>query len=93
MSLKGLLTLAVIGCALYFGWPIIEAVLIILPIPDPKDVTEKVKAFISNLTAPKSGAPTGTAKKGYTGNFNQLPETLGDSDEEIDDISKPPTVT
>jgi hypothetical protein len=26
---------------LYFGWPIIEKILIALPIPDPKDVKEK----------------------------------------------------
>ena len=49
-TFKTLLTLAVVGLALYFGWPIIEAVLIILPIPDPKDVIEKVKGFAAGLS-------------------------------------------
>jgi hypothetical protein len=36
--------IALIGFAcLYFGWPIIEAILLLLPIPDPKDSINKVK--------------------------------------------------
>jgi hypothetical protein len=33
--------LILLGAVFYFGWPIIEAILIALPIPDPKDITEK----------------------------------------------------
>jgi hypothetical protein len=29
--------------ALYYGWPIIEAIILILPIPDPKNSLEMVK--------------------------------------------------
>lgn len=80
------------GLALYFGWPIIEAVLIILPIPDPKDISEKVKGWFNSIRASAKASPP-AAKKGYTGNFNQVPETLGESDEEGDDIGRAPTVT
>ena len=34
-SFRGLFMSAVLAAVLYFGWPIIEAVLILLPIPDP----------------------------------------------------------
>lgn len=27
---------------LYYGWPVIEAILILLPIPDPKDIKAKI---------------------------------------------------
>jgi hypothetical protein len=36
--------LALIGACFYYGWPIIEAVILVLPIPDPKDQIEKVKS-------------------------------------------------
>lgn len=92
LSFKGLLTIAVVCLALYFGWPIIEAILIMLPIPDPKNVAEKLKNLFS-----KSKLSDKAGKKGpvYTGNFNQAPETLGESDEdnEDDDIGKAPSVT
>jgi hypothetical protein len=32
----------VLLAALYFGWNYVEAILILLPIPDPKDIKEKV---------------------------------------------------
>jgi len=37
-------TLAIIAACLYYGWPIIEAVILVLPIPDPKDQIERVKS-------------------------------------------------
>jgi len=35
--------IAVIGALCYYGWPIIEAVLLLLPIPDPSEMKDKVK--------------------------------------------------
>jgi len=32
----------ILGAVLYFGWNYVEAVLIMLPLPDPKDLKEKV---------------------------------------------------
>jgi hypothetical protein len=98
LSLKGLLTLALVGLALYFGWPVIEATLIILPIPDPADLSEKIKSWASSLRQAAFGGAqkAGASKKGagYTGNFNQKPETLGESDEEgEDDTTRTPTLT
>jgi hypothetical protein len=43
ISLKSLLSLVLLGGIFYYGWPVIEAIMIALPIPDPKDVTDKLK--------------------------------------------------
>jgi len=48
-SLKGIFYLMLIGCLVYFGWNYIEALIIFLPFPDPKDVQEKVKEKWSGL--------------------------------------------
>lgn len=48
MKSAGLVAL-VLAC-LYYGWPIIEAVILVLPIPDPKDSIEKAKALAGSAT-------------------------------------------
>jgi hypothetical protein len=44
VSFKTIGTIAIMAACLYYGWPIIEAVILVLPIPDPKDQIEKVKS-------------------------------------------------
>jgi hypothetical protein len=81
--------MAIIAIMLYFGWPIIEAILIMLPIPDPKDIKEKIKGLVTRSSSSNTSTTAKPAVKGagYTGNFNQAPESLqGESDDEEDDI-------
>lgn len=33
--------LGVMGVLCYYGWPIIEAILLLLPIPDPSEMKDK----------------------------------------------------
>ena len=80
--------------ACYYGWPVIEAIIILLPIPDPKDIIAKIKSFVSGqiqAVSKKASGPS-VAKKGpYARDFDQAPDTLGESDEEgEDDIGKVP---
>ena len=90
-SFKGLLVLAVLCLVLYFGWPVVEALIIFLPIPDPKDVAERFRKFFSFSFL--QGSKDKKAKAGYSGNFSQEPETLGGSDEEgEDDVGKVPNL-
>lgn len=42
LSIKSLFTLIILGAIFYFGWPIIEATILALPIPDPKEIKEKI---------------------------------------------------
>lgn len=43
-------TIALVFVILYYGWPIIEAIMLILPIPDPKEGMETIKSLISPVT-------------------------------------------
>jgi hypothetical protein len=46
LNLKGIMiTLGVIA-ALYYGWPLIEKILLILPIPDPKSIKDKIIGMV-----------------------------------------------
>ena len=47
ISLRSFVTLIILGAIFYFGWPIIEAVIIALPIPDPKEGVDKLKGIFS----------------------------------------------
>lgn len=86
-TFRNILILAIIAMALYFGWPVIEAILIMLPIPDPKDLKDKFTGLVSRAKQSTKKSSTGKGP-GYTGNFNQAPESLGESDDE-DDVGKP----
>jgi hypothetical protein len=39
-TFRSMFMLCVIGALCYYGWPVIEAVLLLLPIPDPKDMKD-----------------------------------------------------
>lgn len=91
----GLIILVVI--ALYYGWPIVEAILLMLPIPDPKEQIEKVK----NLAGSAAGAVSGLIPSksgsgdmpGYQSNLESAPEAYlegDDSDEETKPADKRP---
>jgi hypothetical protein len=96
ISLKSLLSLILLGGIFYYGWPVIEAIMISLPIPDPKDVTEKLKGvFKRQGKSAKRGDDSGTKKPqgkaaGYQEGFNQAPESLEEEeDDDDDDVGKP----
>ena len=55
LNLKSIVTLAIIGAILYYGWPIIEAFIIVLPIPDPKNVIEQGKGIFANIVGTVQG--------------------------------------
>lgn len=40
-NFRNILLALVVGFGAYYGWPIIEAIIVISPIPDPKDLIEK----------------------------------------------------
>ena len=90
--------IALIGFAcLYYGWPIIEAILLVLPIPDPKESLNKVKSFASSATGIFSGVLTSKPRNrqnfqqsGYQSNLEQAPDAYIEEDDDSDnDIGKP----
>jgi hypothetical protein len=93
---KTLLFAAVIAAALYYGWPIIEAVILVLPIPDPKDSIDRVKNAANNASdmvqgaLAKSRAPPAINVPGdYSQNLEAQPDAfMEDDDNSDDDIGK-----
>lgn len=86
LSFRTLITLLVISAVLYYLWPYIEGVIILLPLPDPKAVKEKAWIWMNLVRekiSKKERQPKGKLDT-YTKNFNQAPESLGESDDEED---------
>ena len=81
---------AVLAVVLYYGWPIIQTMIVLSPIPDPADLkrhaddaVRKVKDMFggSEAVRPNPGA--------YSGNFDNAPDVVGgDSDEDEEDIGR-----
>ena len=66
--------MAVIGAVCYYGWPLIEAVLLLLPVPDPSDMKQKAQEYSSKaMSMVKGGAKPDSA--GYLQEFG-TPGTL-----------------
>lgn len=88
LSVHTIAYLVIIVAILYFGWPFVEAVIIALPIPDPKDLKDKLKSYFSKSTGTSRGGRGAAAnKKEYTKNFTQPPESLGESSDEEDSMN------
>jgi len=97
VSSKSLVICALLGAAMYYGWPIIEAVILVLPIPDPKDSLDRVKAAAGQASGMVQGAMGnaniggigGGAPAGYTNDMDSQPEAFMDDDNSDDDVGKP----
>lgn len=79
--------MCVFAAVIYFGWPIIEAILIMLPIPDPKIV----KNYITDwLTKARAGIPKKDREMGgYTKDFESAPGGFNEqSDDDTEDVGK-----
>lgn len=53
---KSIILVAIVAAALYYGWPIIEAIILVLPIPDPKNSINSVKNAAGQAGELVSGA-------------------------------------
>ena len=56
-SFKGIFIIAVLSAVCYLGWPIIEAVLLLTPIPDPSDIKSKAGSLMSTATNAAKNIP------------------------------------
>lgn len=90
-TFRGFFSIAVIGALCYYGWPIIEAILLLLPIPDPTEMKDKAKdwfgkavEFAKNLPAMVKGETGRAPTPGYSQQFD-TPGGLQDEDDSGDD--------
>lgn len=49
-SFKGILFTAALVALCYFGWPIVEAIIIVMPVPDPEDIKEKMRYYAGKVS-------------------------------------------
>ena len=94
-SFKGIIYLSIIAGVAYYFWPYIEAIFIIL-IPDPQDIKEKsfglfkfFKDKALGLIGKASESGSSTNSGGYKKDFNEVPETLEDDDDDENDVGRP----
>ncbi len=84
-SFRNILIISAIGAVCYYGWPMIEAILLLLPIPDPSDAKEKMTELGQKAMSMVKGSSNKDRQMGdYTSNFD-APGTLKNSDDEDDD--------
>jgi len=69
LKARNLFFLAILIALCYYGYPYLEGIIILLPLPDPKDTWDNIKAiFVS--------ARGEVLKKGYKAGFGSAPESL-----------------
>lgn len=85
----------VIAALCYYGWPVIEAVLLLLPVPDPSDMKDKVKGwfgqtvdFVKSIPAMVSGDNGRAPVPGYQTEFASQGSLQDDDDDDEEDIGK-----
>jgi len=77
--------------AAYYGWPIVEAIILILPLPDPKESLEYFYSIIGSVTGIFTGilggsSSTGASAPGYSSNLEAQPDAfMGDEEDDSDD--------
>jgi hypothetical protein len=49
LSTRGLFIICIFAAVIYFGWPIFEAILITLPLPDPKNSLLTVAGWLTKI--------------------------------------------
>jgi len=97
---KGSSVLVLLAAALacYYGWPVIEAIIIFLPIPDPQNVKEYagqalgfVAAVFSTGSSDRRAALAARSAQGYETNLQSAAGGNFDEDEDDsdEDVGKP----
>jgi len=94
LSVSGIVSMFILLAICYYGWPIIEGIIILLPLPDPKGLKQSSTSFITKFLAGlksvpaifKSGNPQSGAPAGYRQDFEMAPGNLAeeDDDDELD---------
>lgn len=93
-SLKGIFLIIVGSVVCYLGWPIVEALLLLTPIPDPTNLKNKAGNFASsgfNFVKSIPGMLQGDApdRAAYQQNFDNAPGNMEDEeDDEEEDIGR-----
>lgn len=100
ISPKQLAMAAILIACLYYGWPLIEAIILILPIPDPKGSVDAIKNVGNQGIDLVSGVMTSSSSQrmaaaagnqGYGQNLEAAPDAFMEDDDSGDDIGNKPS--
>jgi hypothetical protein len=91
---KNLVWAAIAVAVLYYGWPIIEAVILILPIPNAPGVVDTIKAagntaldLVGSVMKSDTKRRNAGGPAGYQQNLDEAPNTFMANDDDDDDNS------
>jgi hypothetical protein len=89
-----ILKIGLVCAVLYFGWPMIEVLILMTPFPDPAamkqglvDWAEKFTTCFKDLFAGVSSGEK-PAEAGYAQNFEQAPMNLDEEDDDEEDVGR-----
>lgn len=85
VNLKNFALSVIVGACLYYGWPIIEAILIVLPIPDPKEQIQKARSYAGGFMGSNRAGGIELNRAQYSSNLEAHPGSLNDDDEDSDE--------
>lgn len=95
-NLKTIGMLGLLGAVFYYGWPILEAIMHVLPISGPnigvnldsvKNVAASAQGFVSSTIS--SATTSAQRPSGYSQNLDQQPEAfMNEDDDSEEDIGK-----
>lgn len=94
INLKSILVTGLILGVLYYGWPILEAIILILPLPDPKDAVDRLNFFVKEgpgmlmgmiFSLIMSTSSENPQRSGYTANLEAPIDNFIDGEEEDSD--------
>ena len=85
-TFRGMFMLALIGALCYYGWPVIEAVLLLLPIPDPTEMKQQSVEYVKKTYEYfKNMGETQDQPVGYQQQQFAAPASMQDDSDENDE--------
>jgi hypothetical protein len=89
-----LFKIGLVCCVLYFGWPMIEVLILMTPLPDPaamkEGCTDWAEKFTTCFKDLLGGLSSGAkpAEAGYAQNFEQAPMNMDEEDDDEEDVGR-----
>ena len=91
LSLRSFFMVVILAVVCYYGWPIIQTMIVLSPIPDPSDVKNRASGMLRSLRGKLGGAGEAArpSNESYQSNFDKAPDMHGDgSDDDEEDIGR-----
>ena len=87
LSLRTFFMVVILAVVCYYGWPIIQTMIVLSPIPDPQDVKNRASSIFKSIKGKLSGNGEGARPSSdtYQSNFDKAPDVAGDGSDDDDE--------